>query len=236
MAPRNTGHVHDFAVERLTAGTPGRQAATVGNMRLESGGSREMGSIGPYRASVARMATFGHFAAGTAAARIAAARSGHPRLTQLAFGALALLPDLDAFIPGFTHKGPMSRTHTPMASLMGSAVIAAAARRIGLPLGRSFLAALLALGSQPVLDTGTHGKGLAVFWPFSGRRYFKQVPGLPTWKPEKGWSRAGWRSLRGEVAWTLPLMAMAALPVTRPAPEAGKQLAVPGPQKDRASG
>lgn len=165
------------------------------------------------------MATFGHFAAGTAAARIVAADSRHPRVTQLAYGALALVPDLDAFTPGLTHKGPMSPTHTPAASLIGSAVVAAAARRLGLPLGRSFLAALLALGSQPVLDAGTHGKGLAVFWPFSGRRYLQRVPGLPTWKPEKGWSRTGWRSLRGELAWALPLIALAVLPVTNPAPE-----------------
>ncbi len=161
------------------------------------------------------MATFGHLATGLAAGRLPARASAHPRLTQVAFGLLALAPDLDDVIPGLRHDGPTGRTHTPAATLLASATAALAASRLRLPPARSFLAALIAIGSQPLLDTLTHGKGEAVGWPLSGKRYFKRVPGLPTWKPEKGGSGAGLRSLAGEAAWALPLFLIAALPIRR---------------------
>ena len=159
------------------------------------------------------MATFGHAALGLLGGRLPAAVSRRPRLTQAAFGLLALAPDLDGVIPGLRHDGPTGRTHTPAATLLGTAAVALAAVRLGLPWRRSALAAAVALGSQPFLDTLTHGKGEAIFWPASGRRYFRRVPGLPTWKPEKRASDGGVRSFVGEAAWALPLVVMAALPI-----------------------
>lgn len=159
------------------------------------------------------MATFGHFAAGLAAGRIPAHAQRRPRLVQAAFGALALIPDLDDFIPGLRHDGPTGRTHTPAATLGGTAVATAVAWRLGLPPWRSLLAALISLASQPVFDTMTHGKGEATFWPASGKRHLKRLPGLPTWKPEKRTSTAGVRSFLGELAWATPLLVIAALPL-----------------------
>lgn len=159
------------------------------------------------------MATFGHFAVGLAAGRLPAHTEHRARLVQGAFGALALVPDLDDFIPGLRHDGPTSRTHTPAATLAGTAVATVVAWRVGLPPWRSLMAALLSLGSQPVLDTMTHGQGEATFWPASGKRHLKRVPGLPTWKPEKRASASGMRSFLGELAWAAPVLMIAALPL-----------------------
>lgn len=159
------------------------------------------------------MATFGHFAAGLAAGRLPARAQPRPRVVQVAFGTLALLPDLDDFIPGLRHDGPTSRTHTPAATLAGTLIATVVARRLGLSAWRSSLAALVSLGSQPVFDAMTHGKGVSIFWPISGERYLKRLPGLPTWKPEKGKAKSGIRSLLGELVWATPLLIVAALPL-----------------------
>lgn len=171
------------------------------------------------------MATFGHLATGLVAGRLLGNVQRRPRMAQAAFGTLAMLPDLDH--PGLRHDGPTSRTHTPAAVLVGAAVTALVAAGTGLPPWRSFLAAVISLGSQPVLDAMTHGKGEAVYWPFSTKRYFRRVPGLPTWKPEKGTSASAVRSLVGELAWSAPLFIAAALPLERSNGQGAKRRAPP---------
>lgn len=87
------------------------------------------------------MATFGHFAAGLVAGRIPGVTADKSRLVQLGFGVLALAPDVDSLIPALRHDGPTSRTHTPAATLAGSAFAALMAPLLGLPRRRTFVGA-----------------------------------------------------------------------------------------------
>jgi hypothetical protein len=165
------------------------------------------------------LATVAHVAVGLAAARLAAVGTRRPRGVQLAFGLLALLPDLDAVLPRLHHDGSAGRLHSPAVSILASAVATELAGRAGLSRRRSFLSAAIALGSQPAFDWLTHRTGVPVLWPVSGRRFARESPPLPTWEPQWGLSRSGLRTFLRELAWSVPMLALAALPF----PAAGEQ-------------
>lgn len=134
------------------------------------------------------MASFGHVAVGLAVARAWAGKDASRQTlwrAMVAFSALAMLPDADvigfkfgvAYAAPWGHRGA---THSLVAALVVSAAVMLAARWSRLPPVRTFVAALVAIGSHGLLDTLTDGGlGAALLWPFSQTRFFAPVTPLP---------------------------------------------------------
>jgi inner membrane protein len=135
----------------------------------------------------------------------------------LAFGALALSPDLDVIafrlgIPYAAEWGHRGATH----SLVFAALVS-----LGLPLlfpkcnrVRMGLLCFLAIGSHGLLDALTDGGlGAALLWPFSNQRYFAPWTPLPVAPIGKGMlSHRGVSILLHEAVVFLPLWAYALWP------------------------
>jgi len=106
---------------------------------------------------------------------------------MLAFSALSLAPDLDviAFRFGIPYSAPFG--HRGVAHSILVALVLASVAALATPLTTSdrtrsrlwLLCALVAV-SHGMLDTLTDGGlGIALFWPFSNRRYFAPWTPIP---------------------------------------------------------
>lgn len=125
------------------------------------------------------MPGIGHVAVGLAVAR---AVPRPARIRPLAWPALTIalagLPDLDvvAFrlgVPYGATWGHRGAAHSLTMAALLTLLAAGLARLERLPAGRVALAAGLCLFSHGLLDSLTDGgMGIALFWPFSGRRVF----------------------------------------------------------------
>jgi inner membrane protein len=167
------------------------------------------------------MASLGHIAVGMAAGRIAG--GPRPARAMVFFAALSLLPDVDvvgmAF--GVPYKAPWGHrgaTHSIAMALLLAAVVGLGAAAWGRPNGRravgtGFLAALV-LASHGLLDAMTDGgKGVALLWPFSLRRFFlpwRPIPVAPIGVDLVSWD--GLQVMAWEALVFLPLFAFALWP------------------------
>jgi len=139
------------------------------------------------------MASFGHVAVGLLTGRL---HGGAPTPTRrrpswgtlALFVALATLPDADVALVAlgasdggpFGHRGAM---HSFGMAVVVGVACALAARRWRWPVGRTALAAALAIASHTLLDLlDSGGKSLAVLWPLSSARYhlpWRLLPNAP---------------------------------------------------------
>jgi len=93
---------------------------------------------------------------------------------MLGFAALSMWPDLDAvgFEMGVPYGAPFGHrgaTHSFLAAVVVAGLVAAFGKRRW----RLFVFCLAVAASHPLLDTLTDGGlGIALFWPFTDRRYF----------------------------------------------------------------
>ena len=139
------------------------------------------------------MASFGHVAVGLLTGRLhggaATPARRRPSWGTLAlFAALATLPDADVALVAlgasdggpFGHRGAM---HSFGMAVVVGVACALAARRWRWPVGRTALAAALAIASHTLLDLlDSGGKSLAVLWPLSSARYhlpWRLLPDAP---------------------------------------------------------
>jgi len=130
------------------------------------------------------MASIGHVAVGLAAGRFHAGERP-PAPAMVVFTILAMFPDLDVFAhevlgvgwrsPWF-HRGALHSL--PVAVLAG--LLAAAAGGLGRTRVRMALTAICVAASHGILDAMTDGgQGIALFWPFTARRYFAEWQFIP---------------------------------------------------------
>ena len=140
------------------------------------------------------MASFGHVAVGLMTGRLhgggGGGGDGEPRrpcswATMVMFAGLALLPDADVLLVALGacdagacgHRGA---SHSlPVAVGIGLLGVLAA-RRLGWPALRTFLATSFAVASHAVLDVlGAGGRGLPLLWPFSDARFTSPIRIFP---------------------------------------------------------
>ena len=142
------------------------------------------------------MASFGHVAVGLMTGRLHGGGGGRGEgdgkgrrpcswVTMLVFAALALLPDADVVLVALGacdagacgHRGA---SHSlPVAVGIGLLGVLAA-RRLGWPALRTFLATSFAVGSHALLDVlGAGGRGLPLLWPFSDARFASPIRIFP---------------------------------------------------------
>ena len=163
------------------------------------------------------MSTVGHLFVGAAAGRYALpSKSGARRLV---FAALligvAIAPDLDLTVlpaigvPDSLTLGHRGATHSLVATLSISLIVALLARASGLPMRRAAIGAILAIGSHAVLDTLSAGPGVAWLWPFTSARLptFPVLPMAPF--NDNLFSVSGLVMLLAEVVVFIPFLAYA---------------------------
>ena len=140
------------------------------------------------------MASFGHVAVGLMTGRLhgggGGGGDGEPRrpcswATMVMFAGLALLPDADVLLVALGacdagacgHRGASHSLPVAVAiGLFGCL----AARRLGWPALRTFLATSFAVASHAVLDVlGAGGRGLPLLWPFSDARFTSPIRIFP---------------------------------------------------------
>jgi len=140
------------------------------------------------------MASFGHVAVGLMTGRLhgggGGGGDGEPRrpcswATMVMFAGLALLPDADVLLVALGacdagacgHRGASHSLPVAVAiGLLGCL----AARRLGWPALRTFLATSFAVASHAVLDVlGAGGRGLPLLWPFSDARFTSPIRIFP---------------------------------------------------------
>jgi inner membrane protein len=129
--------------------------------------------------------SIGHVAVGLACSRLRSPERVGPLAWAGALCALALLPDIDvvAFRLGIPYSAPFGHRgalHSMVAAAIGAALIGLVAWWFGMrPLPIVGIAALV-LASHGLLDSMTDGGlGIALFWPFSDRRYFAPWRPIP---------------------------------------------------------
>jgi inner membrane protein len=130
--------------------------------------------------------SIGHIAVGLAAAR---ARGGRWRVGRaVAYGLLSLLPDVDVFgfrfgIPYGSPMGHRGATHSLVAAAivgLGAGVCAALRDSRGPRGAFEFVWIFAIVASHGLLDTLTDGgRGVALLWPLSYRRYFAPWRPIP---------------------------------------------------------
>lgn len=134
------------------------------------------------------MASIGHIAVGMAVARVYPRQplSLPGKLGAMVFwSALSLAPDADVIgfklgVPYHAAWGHRGATHSFAFCFGAAVVIALCARAFSLPVGRTFVAAAVALVSHPLLDVVTDGGlGCALFWPLSTERHFAPWNPIP---------------------------------------------------------
>ncbi len=136
------------------------------------------------------MASIGHVAFGIAAARLhhnpRRPLATLPTLNAAVFwSALSLLPDADVIaftfgVPYSSILGHRGFTHSLGFAVAGAACLAALARMLGAPPGRTFVVAAAVLLSHPLLDMMTNGGlGCAFLWPLDRTRYFLPWTPIP---------------------------------------------------------
>src|SRR6185436_119507 len=140
------------------------------------------------------MASFGHVAVGLMTGRLhgggGGGGDGEPRrpcswATMVMFAGLALLPDADVLLVALGacdagacgHRGASHSLPVAVAiGLFGCL----AARRLGWPALRTFLATSFAVASHAMLDVlGAGGRGLPLLWPFSDARFASPIRIFP---------------------------------------------------------
>lgn len=125
------------------------------------------------------MASIGHVAVGLAAARAHSGRAVSWRTLSI-FGALALLPDLDAIafhfrIPYGAEWGHRGAAHSLAIALSIGVLGAWLTKSL-----RSGAFVALVVASHGLLDSLTDGGlGVALLWPFSEHRYFAPWRPIP---------------------------------------------------------
>jgi len=132
------------------------------------------------------MPSIGHAAVGLAAARLESGPRAMSSTTwRAALVALSLVPDLDvvAFALGIPYSAPWGHrgaAHSlAFAGLCGLAC-AVAARVAGASAVRMGVVGLFVVATHGVLDTMTDGGlGIALFWPWSNRRFFAPWRPIP---------------------------------------------------------
>jgi inner membrane protein len=123
--------------------------------------------------------------------------------------AASALPDLDvvAFsfgIPYAAELGHRGFSHSPAFAALVALLGACAYRKLGCSFGKAFWFLFLATASHGVLDAfTTGGLGIALFWPFSGERYFApfQVITVSPIGISRFLTRRGVRVLVSELTW-----------------------------------
>lgn len=119
-----------------------------------------------------------HTAAGYLFWRKAPAELGRTRFA-LVFAALSLLPDLDAlpgFLAGDLYHYHNNFSHSISAAAAAALLTGAAARLLRAPAPRAWaLFGLLCYGTHVIMDFFTVGRGVMLFWPFSGERFASPV-------------------------------------------------------------
>lgn len=171
------------------------------------------------------MASLGHIAVGLAAGRLYVGPDAPWRDrvdAMLRLGALSLLPDLDvvAFAFGVPYGAPLGHrgaSHALLTAIVVGALASAAVASAGGRWRRALVFAAAVTASHGLLDAlSDGGRGVALLWPLSARRYFapwRPIPVAPI--------GAGMLSARGgavmlwELAVFLPLWAYALLPRRR---------------------
>ena len=124
------------------------------------------------------MSTVGHLFVGAAAGRGALpAKSGAKGLVfVLVLMAIAVLPDIDIHVlpalgvPDALTLGHRGATHSLVAALFISLLVAVLFRALGLSTRSGAIAAFLAIGSHAVLDSLSGGPGVAWLWPLTDAR------------------------------------------------------------------
>jgi inner membrane protein len=125
------------------------------------------------------MATLGHAAFGLVAARALHPEDRFPPLSSLVFwSALSIVPDLDLVgyalgVPYGDAWGHRGATHSIAFAAVAALLVGFWSWRKKSGFSTAFVAALLVVGSHPVLDSLTDGGlGPAFLWPFSTERFF----------------------------------------------------------------
>ena len=132
------------------------------------------------------MSTVGHLFVGAAASRYALpSNSGWRRLVfATVLTAIAVAPDIDFMvlpalgIPESLTLGHRGATHSLVVALAVVAIVTLLAKGARLPARRVAVGAFVAIGSHALLDSLTHGPGVAWLWPFTPVR-FPTFPILP---------------------------------------------------------
>lgn len=161
------------------------------------------------------MSSVGHLFVGAAASRYSLRRMSG--LRQLVFAALlttiAIAPDIDLFLPelGVPESltlGHRGATHSLAVALAVTFIVALLAAAVRLPVRRVAIGAFLAIGSHALLDSFTHGPGVAWLWPFTPMR-FPTLPILPQAPLDHLFSRSGLILLVAEIVVFSPFLAYA---------------------------
>ncbi|MBL8949241.1 MAG: metal-dependent hydrolase, partial [Myxococcaceae bacterium] len=149
--------------------------------------------------------------------------------SALVFAALSMLPDADvvAFALKIPYEHPFGHrgaSHSILFALLCTAAAWALAKPLKLPPRATALAALVAVGTHPLLDTlTTGGLGCALAWPFSSERFFAPVRPIPV-AP----IGLGMLSARGLQVVVVELVMFAPLWVYALVPRRGRGELVPG--------
>ncbi len=166
------------------------------------------------------MASLGHVAVGMAAGRAWA--GGRARRVMLAMSVLSLLPDADVVgmalgVPYGAPWGHRGATHSiAMAAALGVGFALAAGARGRRAIGLALVAFAVA-ASHGLLDAMTDGgKGVALLWPVTPRRFFLPWRPIPVAPIGVGLvSAEGLEVLLWEAVVFLPLLAYALWPRAR---------------------
>ncbi|MFZ5895199.1 MAG: metal-dependent hydrolase [Myxococcota bacterium] len=130
------------------------------------------------------MASLGHVAVGMAAAR-ASGRVRHKVWLAVLLSAVSLLPDADVigFAFGVRYGAPWGHrgaTHSFVFALLVALVVSQAASLFGVSKLRLFVIAACVAASHGLLDALTDGgRGIALLWPFTTKRYFAPWRPIP---------------------------------------------------------
>jgi len=167
------------------------------------------------------MASIGHLATGALIGAVySRVTDTKPLPAMAAFAGLALAPDLDLLAIPFNPRGtPLEHRVLSHALPFAAVVSLALALALGKRPYRLLLGGMsfLAMASHGVLDGFTrHGRGPALWWPFSDARY------AFSWQPLRGSeSFAGYFTWQGiptvltEAVMFLPVMALTVLIIAR---------------------
>ncbi len=133
------------------------------------------------------MPSIGHIAVGAAAGRLYSKdlEPEHLATAMALFSAASLLPDADgiAFRLGIPYAAPFGHrgaSHSLAAAVLTGILTGLAGRAFRWPAWRTTLFATAVAASHGLLDTLTDGGlGIALFWPFSNRRFFAPWRPIP---------------------------------------------------------
>lgn len=167
------------------------------------------------------MPSIGHIAVGAAAGRLTGGVSRRLPLTasMILLSVISLLPDADGLaftlgIPYGATLGHRGAFHSLAAALAIGALSGLVGRAVRLPFWRIFLMASAVAASHDLLDALTDGgRGVALLWPFSNRRFFAPWRPIPVAPIGLGMlSRRGLEVILAELLLFFPLFAYAFCP------------------------